>query len=376
MTFLPDAPWAALGLARVVNAAGKMTYLGSSAVSAPVAEALSAGARSYVDMAQLKEVAARRAADLVGAPAACIVSCAAAGIVQAVAAAITGTDLALIEQVPFVDVPRREVVLQKSHAIHFGAPLTQMVRLGGGVVVEIGSANRAAQQNLEAALGDRTAAVLFAVTHHARPEIALALDAVVAAAHARGVPVIVDAAAETDLRRFLALDADLVIYSGHKAIGGPTSGLVVGTPSLVAAGAALEDGAGRAMKVGKETIAGLLAALEQYVCGEPASPADMEVRLGAVVAAAGDNLPVSMSTAWDASRPIPRLRIHVKETSPVTARELTGLLEASHPSIRTRNHDIDRGVIVVDPRELDMDEAALVGATLRSVLEERTGDSQ
>src|SRR5689334_20762567 len=103
MTELQTSPWSTFGLASVINAAGKMTYLGSSAVSAPVADALSGGARAYVDMARLKSAAAARAAELAGAPAACIVACAAAGIVQAVAATITGCDVALIEQVPYVD---------------------------------------------------------------------------------------------------------------------------------------------------------------------------------------------------------------------------------------------------------------------------------
>lgn len=362
------SPWTAFGLADVINAAGKMTYLGSSAVSPIVADTLASAAGSFVDMAALKQVAAERAAELASAPAACVVSCAAAGIVQAVAAAITGGDRALIEQVPFVDTPRRSVILQKSHAVHFGAPLVQMIRLGGGNPVEIGSANRAAAYHLEAALDFSTAAVLFAATHHAQAETTISLSEVTRIAHAHDVPVIVDAAAELDLHLYIDSGADLVVYSGHKAIGGPTSGLVLGRPDLVAATAEQENGAGRAMKVGKETIAGLLCALGEYVEKRNPSPQQLENRLAEVTVAAGTDLPAKLSIVWDPSRPIPRLQVALAHSASLTARELVALLEAWTPSIRTRNHNVDRGIIAIDPRELDLWGAREIGVALRALL--------
>ena len=92
----------------------------------------------------------------------------------------------------------------------------------------------------------------------------LTLPEFVAICHARGVPVIVDAAAEYDLRRFLAEGADVAIYSGHKFIGGPTSGIVAGRKDLIRAGYLQNRGIGRGMKVGKESIVGLIAALEAW----------------------------------------------------------------------------------------------------------------
>lgn len=363
-----DDPFAELGLPSVVNAAGKMTYLGSSAVSAAVAEALAAAAGSHVDMAALKVAANARAAELAAAPAACVVSSAAAGIVQAVAATVTRGDPALIEQVPFVDTLRRDVILQKSHAVHFGAPLVQMIRLGGGNPIEIGSANRTAPYHLEAALGPTAAAVVYAVTHHAHGETIIDLSEVVRIAHTHGVPVIVDAAAELDLHRYNDVGADLVVYSGHKAIGGPTSGLVLGQPDLVAATSRQEHGAGRAMKVGKETIAGLLCALQEYVESKGPSREQLEERLTHVTATAGTDVPVTFTTAWDKSRPIPRLRIVLADSAPLTALELVAQLEAWNPSIRTRNHDVASGIILVDPRELDLVGAREIGTALRKLL--------
>ena len=82
--------------------------------------------------------------------------------------------------------------------------------------------------------------------------------------HARGVPVIVDAASEYDLKGFLAAGADLAIYSAHKFLGGPTAGIVAGRKDLVRAAFLQNCGIGRGMKVGKESIVGAMAALEAW----------------------------------------------------------------------------------------------------------------
>jgi D-glucosaminate-6-phosphate ammonia-lyase len=367
-----EGAWQAFGLPSIINAAGKMTYLGGSAVSAEVAAAMSSGARSYVEMAELKSAAGLRAAELIGVPAACIVSSAAAGICQSVAATITGVDRALVEQVPFVDTARRNVIIQKSHAVNFGASITQMIRLGGGNVIEIGTANRSYPYHLESALSDTTAAVVFVISHHTHPEAVISLAETIALAHRRGVKVIVDAAAETDLRKYVESGADLVVYSGHKAISGPTSGIVGGDPALVAACAIQESGAGRAMKVSKEAISGLLCALERYVSGKTAPPAEVLLaRLEAVRETSGDDLPVGFSTVWDGTRPIPRLVVGVPEGAQITAGELVARLESANPSIRTRNHDVAAGAISIDPRELTLEDARALGLALRQVFSEK-----
>src|SRR5206468_1920573 len=108
----------------------------------------------------------------------------------------------------------------------------------------------------------------------------LALAPVVALARERGVPVLVDAAAEEDLRRYVAAGVDLVAYSGGKAFAGPTSGFVAGRAALVAACRAQERGVARAMKVGKEAILGLLAAIEAYAGRDEAAE---HGRQGAIV---------------------------------------------------------------------------------------------
>ena len=114
------------------------------------------------------------------------------------------------------------------------------------------------------AINERTAAGLYVVAHHTVQYGMLSLEEFCEICHANGVPVIVDAASEYDLRGFLARGADIVIYSGHKFLGGPTSGIVTGRKDLVRAAYLQNRGIGRGMKVGKESIAGTMAALEAW----------------------------------------------------------------------------------------------------------------
>lgn len=362
------SPFARLGVRDVINAAGKMTYLGSSAPDAEVTTAMAAAAARYVDMAELKDAVGRRVAELAKAPAGWVVSCAAAGIAQCVAGAITGTDPALVEAVPDRLPERREVILQKGHAVHFGAPMTQMLRMAGARVCEIGTVSRTEPYHLTSVLGPASAAVVFVVSHHAGGTGALDLPTVVALAHDAGVPVIVDAAAEVDLRRYLDAGADIAIYSGHKAISGPTSGLVLGSPELVAACAAQEAGIGRTMKIGKETLAGIIVALERYVAGHTTrAQAELHAVLTEIQRSLAGRTPADLAIVEDATRPIPRLRLAVPADGALSARELVRRLEAHDPSVRTRNHQVASGVIEIDPRGLSLDEAVPLADIVASV---------
>lgn len=360
-------PFAGLGVRDVINAAGKMTYLGSSVPDPQVTAAMAEAAARYVDMAELKAAVGRRVAELAGAPAGWVVSCAAAGIACGVAGAITGADPVLVEAVPDGLPSRREVVLQKSHVVHFGAPLTQMLRMAGARVREIGTVSRTQRYHLTSVLGPDTAAVVFVVSHHTGGA-ALDLPTVAALAHEAGVPVIVDAAAEVDLRRYLDAGADLAVYSGHKAIAGPTSGLVLGRPDLVAACAAQETGIGRTMKVGKETLAGILVALTRYLAGAGTRTEQELARVLDVVreGLSGD-VPVDVALVRDATRPIPRLRLAPRPDAAVTATELVRRLEAHDPSVRTRNHGLPDH-LEIDPRELSAAEARDLAAIVRRIL--------
>src|SRR5690349_13149460 len=102
-----------------------------------------------------------------------------------------------------------------------------MVYLGGGKLVEVGYANEGRAEHIEDAVTDKTAAILYVKSHHAVQKNMISVEEVWETAKRAGVPLIVDAAAEEDLQKYVKC-SDLAIYSGSKAIEGPTSGIVAG----------------------------------------------------------------------------------------------------------------------------------------------------
>jgi uncharacterized pyridoxal phosphate-dependent enzyme len=155
------------------------------------------------------------------------------------------------------------VVLPAGHAVDYGHPLTTDIRLAGATPVVTGSGSACSVHDLESALADQRVACMLLVCSRLTAGPALDLQQAVAAAHRRGVPAIIDAAAQ-DMRipDVLATGADAVLVSAQKYLASPTAGLIIGRRLFVDACRAQERGIGRAMKATKEAMLGVLAAIE------------------------------------------------------------------------------------------------------------------
>src|SRR5258708_27810867 len=204
--------------------------VGPPEVLAVAAEALA----TNCEIDELQSAACRAIAKAAGGEAGCVTSSAVSGIAIATAACMTGADLSKIARLPDTEGLVNEVILQQAHDVNFGAPISQMVRLAGARLIRIGTANHCDAFHVRGALSARTAALLFVVNGAVSSAADLApLDRCVAIAGAAGVPVIVDAATQPDVRPFLLAGASIVISSGHQAMGGPTSGLLCGHKALI-----------------------------------------------------------------------------------------------------------------------------------------------
>ncbi|MBX3706017.1 MAG: hypothetical protein KF911_05220 [Pseudomonadales bacterium] len=358
-------PFATLSVPTVINAAGKLTALGGSAQSPSVAAAQAAAAGAHVDLDQLRRAAGARVAQLAGAEAGCITTGAAAGICIAVAAVLTGTDPRRIAALPGpLDGPR-EVLLQAGHDIHFGATVLQMIRIGGGHPVVAGSRETVLPEDLEDAIGPGTACLLFVQSHHCIQDRRVSLESMIGIARGAGLPLIVDAAAETDLRRYVAAGADLVCYSGGKAIGGPTSGFLVGRAPLIEACELQGSGIARPMKVGKEQVMGLMAALERY------PPPETWRATGARLFEALAGIP-GLEVAYvpdRAGRAIERIGVR-PGARPFEPAQLARFLHDGAPSIRTRNHQLGEGWVLFDPRELRDEHVPVIRARVAEFVDQ------
>ncbi len=357
-----------LGLPSVINAAGKLTALGGTAQSELVAAAQAEAARRHVDLAALRARAGELIAERCGAEAASVTTGAAAGVVIAVAACVAGDDPAAVAALPDVQGRPDGVVIQAGHRVNFGAPIEQMVRLGGGRPVIVGKSDHVTDREVARALdGSTVAALLYVQSHHTAHERMVSLDRCLELARAAGVPLIVDAAAEEDLQRYIGLGVDLVTYSGGKALGGPTVGFIAGRAELVLACEAQTRGIARPMKVGKEQIAGLLAALEAYDQHDRAAETERRKRVNRIICeAVADVAMLDLSARMDeAGRPIERIAIRARDGA-FDVHDLVRHLAEGSPSIRTRNHHLDDGLLLIDPREVTEAQAVVIGERLRS----------
>jgi uncharacterized pyridoxal phosphate-dependent enzyme len=344
---------------RVMNALGTSTIVGANVAPPEVIAAAAEALATNCEIDQLQRAACRAIAEATGAEAGCVTSSASSGIAIATAACMSGADLSKIARLPDAEDLANEVALQLAHDVNFGAPISQMIRLAGARVVRIGTANHCGAYHLRGALSPRTAAVLYVVNGAVDSDAdLLSIEQCVAIAGAAGVPVIVDAAAEPDVRPFLRAGASIVISSGHKAIGAPTSGLLCGHKALIRACYLQNWGIGRAMKVGKEGIAGLIAAVERWYGTSAGSDGGCYAE---VIAALAVKLEVQASSTPH--------RVHIQVTR--EARQIANLLREGDPPIWV-NAAADR-TLTLDLRNLTPADATQVA--VRIGLAEKSNDA-
>lgn len=352
-----------LGVPRVINASGRMTALGGAALHAEVIAAMVEGARANVNMDALKDIAGEKLAAWCGVESAMVTPGASAGNVIMTAAAISGNDPYRAAQLPHPSWPRREIVLQLGHAVSYGGRITQDIAHGGGIPILAGTANDVHTFDIAGVINERTAAVFFVQSHHAVQKGMLSLPAVIAIAHEKGVPVLLDAAAEENVHKYTAMGTDLVTYSGGKAFEGPTSGFILGDTERIAACRLQEGGIARPMKVGKETILGLLAAMERYVTNDvTAEKARQMVVIETLQVGLADLPHTRLSIEQDeAGRAIWRLHLALNERAlGFTATTLMEDLRTHDPSVIPRGHWANTGVIALDPRPIGNDDVPVI----------------
>ncbi len=263
-----------LGVEPIINATATVTILGGSLMPPEVLEAMRQASECFVDLTELQEAVGRRIAELTRNEACFVSGGAAAGLVLSAAVCMARGTADGIWRRSELDRYPREFVLHRVHR----NPYDPAIELAGGRLVDVGNHFGTAVDELERAIGPQTAGVLYIAGAHLA-EGALPVEKVVEVAHARGVPVIVDAAAQLppveSLWRFAELGADIVIFSGGKGLCGPAStGLVLGKPEWIgrfARNAAPLHRIGRPMKVGKEDLVGILAAVRWYLARDHAA---------------------------------------------------------------------------------------------------------
>ncbi len=381
---------------RVVSAAGFVTSLGGGSLSERVTSAMAEASASTWRPDDLQGWASEAIAGATGAEAGWVTAGAAAGLTLGAAACIAGHRLDVMDALPDTGSVSAEVIVQRGHRNAYD----RAFRTAGARIVEVGyplmeGVGLTYEWQLEAAFSEQT----VAVAHFAVAETeGVPLPRVCELAARHDVPVIVDAAAElppaSNLRRFLDEGAALVAFSGGKAIRGPQgSGILAGRRDLVEsvrlqtldmdidvetwiAREGTEPphhGLGRSMKLGKEQIVGLVAALEEFQERDHDREAD-EHR--AWLESVAERLQPLPATVADDVHFYPRL---VVALDPERARACAQRLADARPAIVVPHAPLARGELVIAPEAITAADRAHVEASLtllaeeRAVTEERSG---
>jgi L-seryl-tRNA(Ser) seleniumtransferase len=363
-----------LGVRKVINAQGNLTKLGGSLMPPVVLEAMAEAAKAFVDLNELQAKVGQRIAELTHNEAAYVSCGAAAGMAIVTAACIAGKDPARIRQLPNLEGLKDELVIHKSHRFRYDQAFRQV----GVKLVEIGLADRTERWDLETAINERTVAVAYIIAGFTgRAE--LPLTEVVEIAHGAGVPVIVDAAAQlppaSNLWKFTTeMGADVAIFSGGKNLRGPQcSGLVLGRREIIEAcalNANPNHSLGRSMKVGKEEMVGLLAAVEWFLGRDHEAWARACEEAVQYLIREFSPLPhVTTQRSFPnvAGQPLPRALLTFDEQGlGLTRDDIVRQLREGEPSIALLPAG-DRG-IYINPMTLEEGEVELVAARLKEIL--------
>ncbi len=250
-------PYRALGVRPFINCASVRTAHSGSLMLPQVRAAMAAASQHFVNLDELMAAAGRRIAELTGAEWGIVTCGSAAAVALATAGCVAGNDPVRMLRLPFTEGWVNRVIMPRNQRFAYD----QAIRMVGTHIVEIETI-----ADLDAALAEPVAMIAVLGTHEAAAPVRL--EDIVARAKPHGIPILVDAASEHIARPspWLARGADMVIYSGGKFLRGPqTSGLLLGKKKLVEAAwrnASPHQAFGRPMKVSKEDIIGVLAALD------------------------------------------------------------------------------------------------------------------
>jgi L-seryl-tRNA(Ser) seleniumtransferase len=361
-------PYLKLGVRPFIHCAGVRTIHGGSLMLPEVSRAMELAARRFVNIDELMAAASKRIAELTGAEAGIITSGCAAALCHATAAALTGADPERMLRLPDTSGLQAKVVMPSTGRFTYD----HAIRMTGARIVEVDSVERLVEE-----LDD--GAALVALLAAADEKGAVTLEQIAPIARKRGVPVLVDAAAEIPRvpNPFLSRGASMVAYSGGKYLRGPQcAGLLLGEARWIGAAwmhSAPHHGFGRPMKVGKEEIIGMLTALEVWAAQRrlESEAAMWNADLNEIAGRVGRLPSVSTRRLSPANSTdiIPKLEISWSYAElPILAAEVRLALLEGTPRIMLDDRGSSETSLQILPFSLQPGEATVVGDAIHNAL--------
>jgi len=325
-----------LGLRTFINAAGTYTSMTGSLMPKEVTDAISYGTTEYVNLDELQDKVGERIAELLECEYATVSSGCFGAMSIGMAGILTGMDPKKVKQLPNTEGMKNEVIIQESHTIGYAQALTNV----GAKVVKIKTA-----RDLEKAINKNTAMLWFLNAH--TDQGAIKWEEFIALGKKYNIPTFIDCAADVppveNLFKFTKMGFDLVTFSGGKGIRGPQSaGLLLGKRKYIEAARMHTpprgETIGRGMKVNKEEVLGMLAALELYLQKDHKTEWAMweaQIKLISDSALEIKGVETEIHVPKYANH-VPSLRIRWNQNLvKITPNEVRDQLKNGHPSIQT-----------------------------------------
>jgi len=361
----PSSLYASLGVKPVINGVGVVTVLGGSIMPPEVLRAMEEASRYFISLPELERKVGARIAELLQAPAAMVTCGAASAITVGTAACLSQGDAGKLRRLPNREGIRYEVIQQRSHRSGY----EHQMELCGAKIITVEN-----RQELEAAIGENTGMMFF--LNKAEPDGQIKAEEFVKIGKDRGVPTMNDCASDATpkerLWQYTKLGFDLVIFSGGKALRGPqASGLLLGRKDLIEASFPAMSpfgGIGRGMKVGKEELCGLLAAVERYLKADhQAEMREMETRVASIRAALKRIAGVETDRHVPViANEVPHVTVRWDESARgLTSQEVSAKLLAGDPPIHVQQPG--KGHLLISVWMMRGDEHKIVGRRLAEI---------
>ena len=378
-----------LGIKAIINGVGPATRLGGLALSENIWKAMQESNERSYRMEELHESAGKLIAEMIGAPASLVTSGASASLTLSTAACIAGFDRQMHLDLPFPKTKRVEVLVQRLHQ----DPYDHAVTAAGARIKPFGDLKETTTAQLIESINENVCALLW---RESSDKGALDLATCSKIAHEHGLPVIVDGALFipplSRLKNYLQQGADFIAMSGGKGFRGPhTSGLLVASPANVKIAMLHHldldersatwsyqitegkfadlpsNGIGRAMKVGREQIFGLVAAIQEYLNTDGYKVGDLEISECKRVLEQA-NLVQTEQVFYS---PLDVTNLHIHVPSGVTADEFYLELSAGNPRIILGQEMSDKGVLTLNPMSLVQGQGLLIGTRIIEIAKQR-----
>ena len=356
-----------LGVRTFINAAGTYTVLSASLMEPEVMNAINYASKVFVPLNDLHDAVGKRIASLIGCESAMVTAGAASALTLGTAACMTGTSREFIRRLPDISGMKAEVIIQRKHRYGYD----HAIRNCGIRFVEVET-----REELEGVAGDRTAMMVF--YNGGEPQGRIKAAEFAELGRKLRIPTLNDAAADVppaeNLSKFINMGYDLVTFSGGKGLRGPQSaGLLLGRRDLIEAArlnaSPNSDSIGRGMKVNKEEILGMLAAVEVYLKKDHAAEwREWEKRAKTVADIVGPVPGIQTETfVPEIANAVPHLRISWAEAAlKISPAEAMKRLREGEPSIELRPEA--RACLEVAVWTLQPGEAQIIARRIREVL--------